>query len=1158
MSALETYLRELAAIRPVGVKETSYYPALSNLFNEIGRTLKPRVRCVIHPSSSGAGLPDGGFFTPDQLRGASDADLIVKVPPSRGVIEAKGTGENADTIAHSPQVAKYLERYGQVLVTTLRDFVLVGKDANGRAAILERYALAPNEVAFWNAAARAHETAEAQGERFAEYVKRVMLHAASLTRPQDVAWFLASYARDARARLDGTELPALAGIRTAMEDGLGLRFEGAKGDHFFLSTFLQTLFYGIFSAWVLWHNEHPTRTEPFRWRDAELYLRVPVIAALFEQLSMHSRLRSLGLLDVLDWTAATLNRVDRAAFFDHFEEEHAVQYFYEPFLEAFDPELRRELGVWYTPPEIVRYMVARVDTVLREELGIADGFADERVIVLDPCCGTGAYLTEVIRHIAATLDTEGGDALAAHDLKQAAMTRVFGFEILPAPFVVAHLQLGLLLQRLGAPLSDRPLSDGSHERAGVYLTNALTGWEPPTGSKQQILGLPEMEQERDAAAHIKRTAPILVILGNPPYNAFAGISPQEERGLAEPYKVGLISEWGIKKFNLDDLYIRFFRLAERRIAETTGKGIVCYISNHSWLSDPSFVVLRKHLLASFDHFWIENMHGNRKISEYAPDGRTSETVFAMPGFSAGIQQGVAISLWVKDGKEQREPKVLFRDDLSAARAVDRRAQLLDSLESSNFDSLYLTANPDNSNRYSFRPSNVAADYLSWPRLIDFASRQPFAGLAEDRRKSLIGTDPAAIEARMRMYFDADVTWDTLSQLGTCLTTDVPRFDAKEARKLLLDAESYSPSRLTTYTMRPFDVQWCYYSPVRPLWREPRPEYWNSYEIGTPALISRFKAAKSQEGPPIAFARGLCDYHMMPPNASVFPISLRQVPPKKGKGDAQQSALFGVSEVSGPESKANLSATTRAYLAALGITNPDVDAETAGLIWMHALAIGYSPAYLTENADGIRQDWPRVPLPDNRNALFASAALGRQIAALLDTETDVPGVTKGSIRADLRLIGPIHHIEGRQLRPEAGELDVTAGWGHGGKGGVTMPGRGKAMEREYTPLELAAFAEGATALDMTLDDALACLGETTRDVYMNGVAYWANVPAKVWEYAIGGYQVMKKWLSYRERALLGRSLTVEEVREVTHMARRIAAILLLAPALDANYRAAMQG
>ena len=158
---------------------------------------------------------------------------------------------------------------------------------------------------------------------------------------------------------------------------------------------------------------------------------------------------------MLDWAAEALNRVDRASFFDRFEQSHAVQYFYEPFLEAFDPELRKELGVWYTPPEIVQYMVARVDTVLREELDIPDGLADPRVVVLDPCCGTGAYLVEVLAKIAATLRAKGDDALLANDLKQAAMSRIFGFEILPAPFVISHMQIGMLLHRLGAPLRRR-------------------------------------------------------------------------------------------------------------------------------------------------------------------------------------------------------------------------------------------------------------------------------------------------------------------------------------------------------------------------------------------------------------------------------------------------------------------------------------------------------------------------------------------------------------------------------------------------------------------------------------------------------------------------------------------------------------------------------
>ena len=177
-------------------------------------------------------------------------------------------------------------------------------------------------------------------------------------------------------------------------------------------------------------------------------------------------------------------------------------------------------------------MVARVDQVLREELDIADGLADPRVVVLDPCCGTGAYLVEVLNKIAETLHDKGGDALIANDLKKAAMSRVFGFEILPAPFVISHLQIGLALDRFGAPFAE----DGN-ERAGVYLTNALTGWEPPTEPKQHLL-FPELEMERDAADDVKQKKPILVILGNPPYNGFAGLAVDEERDLVEAYRTG--------------------------------------------------------------------------------------------------------------------------------------------------------------------------------------------------------------------------------------------------------------------------------------------------------------------------------------------------------------------------------------------------------------------------------------------------------------------------------------------------------------------------------------------------------------------------------------------------------------------------------------------
>jgi len=139
-------------------------------------------------------------------------------------------------------------------------------------------------------------------------------------------------------------------------------------------------------------------------------------------------------------------------------------------------------------------------------------------------------------------------------------------------------------------------------------------------------------------------------------------------------------------------------------------------------------------------------------------------------------------------------------------------------------------------------------------------------------------------------------------------------------------------------------------------------------------------------------------------------------------------------------------------------------------------------------------------------------------------------------------------------PDAGDLSGTAGWVHGGKGGIIMPGKGRSVERDHSPDELDALRAGVEALGLTLEEGLAHLGATTRDIYLNDVAYWRNVPAGVWSYTIGGYRVMKKWLSYRERSLLVRDLSKDEAREVMNMARRIAAILLLGPALDANYRA----
>ncbi|MDD4623426.1 MAG: DNA methyltransferase, partial [Kiritimatiellae bacterium] len=658
---------------------------------------------------------------------------------------------------------------------------------------------------------------------------------------------------------------------------------------------------------------------------------------------------------------------------------------------------------------------------------------------------------------------------------------------------------------------------------------ALTGWEPPKEKPKQMILMPELEKERDAANRVKQGKKIIVVLGNPPYNGFAGVSPEEENDLVKPYKEGLVSKWGIKKFNLDDLYVRFFRLAEKRIAEHSGMGVVSFISNHSWVSEPSFVVMRRHLLDSFDRFWIENMHGNRKISEYAPDGRTSETVFAIPGFSVGIQQGVAISLWVKHAKRKSEPLVRFRNDIDAAKATERRAQLTASLSAKKFDAQYETAAPAVENRWSFRPSEVTTDFLGWPKVTDLCEESPSNGLMEKRGGALIDNDRDALSERMRVYYDKETSWEGLKASGHPLTNDAARYNAQLARRKVLEAEEFDCEKLRPYALRPFDNRWCYYSTTRPLWNEPRPTLWAQCWAGNRFLMTRPAGVAQPEGVPFFFTNCIGDNDSLRGHAYCFPLRLKTDHKKTVARMAEDSGRVVQHEQNvlfdDDTASANLSPVARAYLHSLGLPNPDEDTETAEVIWMHALAIGYAPAYLTENADGIRQDWPRIPLPSTKKALLKSAALGRQVAALLDTETPVVGVTAGSIREDLKGVAVFTRTDGKKVNPDAGDLDLTAGWGHAGKGGVTMPGRGK----------IEAYGN-------------------VLDIYLNGLTCWRNVPAPVWEYTIGGYQVIKKWLSYREKPLLGRGLTVAEVRYVTETARRIAALISMQPQLDENCRA----
>ena len=671
-TAVEEYFSDLRRIRASGgaTSELSTYPALANLINAVGATLRPKVFCVVELANQGAGHPDIGLYASGQVkRGKPGPGQI----PERGVVEVKGPGDDAWLTADSSQVSGYWEKYRLALVTNTRDFVLLGEDAAGGPSKMETFRLADSEGEFEAQLQKPRAFSRKVGAGLGEYLCRALSHRATIVEPSDLAWLLASYARDGLARVEAAaDSSSLSVLRSALEDALGVKFEDEQGAAFFRSTLVQTLFYGVFSAWVLWSRKTPPPAGKFDWRLAVWHLRAPVLRALFQQLSNPGQLEPRGLVEVLDWTADALDRVDREAFFERFDEGEAVRYFYEPFLKEFDPALRKQLGVWYTPSEVVRYMVARVDKALKDDLGIPEGLAAKNVYVLDPCCGTGAYVSEVLRRIALNLEGSGLGALVGSRVKQAATERVFGFEIMPAPYVVAHLQVGLTMQDLDAPLA----GDGT-ERAGIFLTNALTGWEPTV---QKPLPFPELEEERDRADRVKQDTPVLVILGNPPYNGYAGMAVDEEAEMLAAYRTTKL----VRKpegQGLNDLYVRFFRMAERRITEKTGQGVVCFISNYSWLDGLSFTGMRERYLREFDAIRIDNLHGDRiHFCKVRTRRRTSDpSIFATPGVShrrhTGLARAIAMLCEEACGiGRQTETRGLYRRSVGPSQGLKRGCQ----------------------------------------------------------------------------------------------------------------------------------------------------------------------------------------------------------------------------------------------------------------------------------------------------------------------------------------------------------------------------------------------------------------------------------------------------------------------------------------------------
>ena len=501
----------------------------------------------------------------------------------------------------------------------------------------------------------------------------------------------------------------------------------------------------------------------------------------------------------------------------------------------------------------------------------------------------------------------------------------------------------------------------------MFLTNALTGWDKETGKepKQLQMFMPELMEERDRADQVKRDTPVLVILGNPPYNGLAGMAVGEEEELKQAYK----TTKQVKKpegQGLNDLYVRFFRMAERRIAEKTGRGVVCFISNYSWLDGLSFTGMRERFLEAFDAIRIDNLNGDKyKTGKTTPDGKPDPSIFSTPGDPVGIQVGTAIATLVRKADHSPAESVGFRQLWGQAKLT----KLAETTEAES-EALYDTIEPSLPLGLPFAEIAVNRGWSDWPSLPDLFPTS-FPGVQTKHDAFLIDIELDKLEARVGEYFNPTFSNVEIGAKFPAAMKSSSGFvvsDADSVRNSLLARGGPIDANFVRHAYRPFDTRWLYWEAGHGLLGRPVPDYKPHLFDNNVWMVAQHKPRREWSPPQVISEMGCLD--LIDRGATCFPAWLRSE-----QADGQQSMLDG----GGEQRRPNLSPRAQAYLDRLGLGVED--------LFHHALAVLHDPAYRVANAGALRMEWPRIPLPgwpegdsdgdagDAADELLASAARG---------------------------------------------------------------------------------------------------------------------------------------------------------------------------------------
>lgn len=749
----------------------------------------------------------------------------------------------------------------------------------------------------------------------------------------------------------------------------------------FADLYAQTIAYGMFAARL--HDKTPDTFS--RQEAASLIPRTnPFLRQMFQYIAGYDLdERVAWIVDDLAeaFRASDINKV-MAGYGKRTRQQDPMIHFYEDFLSAYDQRLRKNCGVYYTPQPVVNYIVRAVDEILQSEFGLPMGLADtsktkvkvlnqkvkksdkdtyevetHKVQILDPATGTGTFLAEVIHAIHDKM--KGQQGMWQSYVEKHLLPRLNGFELLMASYAMAHLKLDMVLAETGYEAN-------SNERLRVYLTNSLEEHHADTGT----LFANALSNEANQANHIKRDAPVMVVIGNPPYSAISDNNFDWIMRLIEDYKYVNGVHFNERKHWLNDDYVKFIRLGQSFV-DKNKEGVLAYINSHSFLDNPTFRGMRWNLMHSFDKIYIIDLHGNSKKKEVCPDGSKDENVF-------DIQQGVSINIFIKNGKKRKgELAEVFHYDL-----YGKRQDKYDYLTGNGFADTPFRRLEPNEPFYFFVPRDESnrAEYERGFRM-DEVFPANTTGIVTMGDSFAVANSQEELKRRLEYFLETNFTPAKLTQeysLGKNYA------DFILASKANLKIETPSIAR---FNYRPFDVRYTYFD-NRILWR-PRTLVMRHFTLGDNVGLIFSRQAITNNWSHIQVTTSMPDNRVHYSNKGIpmcAPLYLYSV--DKQLDSAIRQPNLNMEIVGQIADKIGL------QFEAEQSGNEGTFAPIDLLDYIYGVL--HTPSYREKFKEFLKTDFPRIPYPADASEFHRIAKVGGELRRVHLMEAPLPMVTEFNV------------------------------------------------------------------------------------------------------------------------------------------------------------------